>query len=281
MASEVIRNHEPVSAPPHRSHALFPLAIFRVNLRDALAVWQRHFEVYLRLWKMELAAPLIEPFFMIFAFGWGLGSLIASAVGGMGYLSFVGAGVLGFTVISRALFETTYGSYFRMVYQSTFDAILATPIEVESLAFGEICYATTKSLIDAFIILGVLFIFGAATSPLAIFAPLPLVFGSFFAAALSLGITARTFDIDSYNLYLNLYFSAIFLCGVWFPLEVLPAALQWVAWMIPLTSAVDITRAFLTGTLRARHAYEAMYVAFSAFVFAEWAMRSLKRRMVA
>lgn len=281
MASEVIRRHEPFTSPPGRRGGVLPLAILRVNLRDAFAVWLRHFEVYLRLWKMELAAPLIEPFFMIFAFGWGLGSLIASAVAGMSYLSYVGAGVLAFTVISRALFETTYGSYFRMVYQSTFDAILATPVEVESLAFGEICYATTKSLIDAFVILGILSVFGAATSPLAFFAPLPLVLGSFFAASLSLGVTARIFDIDSYNLYLNLYFSAIFLCGVWFPVEVLPAALQWVAWAIPLTSAIDITRALLTGTLRARHAYEALYVVLSALVFAEWAMRSLRRRMVA
>jgi hypothetical protein len=27
-------------------------AFMRVNLRDARAVWLRHFEVYLRLWKM-------------------------------------------------------------------------------------------------------------------------------------------------------------------------------------------------------------------------------------
>ncbi len=265
--------------PPQFARAW--LAIARINLRDVRSVWLRHLEVYLRLWKMELAAPLIEPFFMFFAFGWGIGSLIGSTVTGLPYLSFVGAGVLAFTVISRSLFETTYGSYFRMVYQSTFDAILATPVDVESLAFAEICWATTKALIDSFIILLVLYFFGAATSPLAVFAPLPLLLACFFAAALSLAITAHIHDIDSYNLYLNLYFSAIFLCGVWFPVDVLPAALQWVAWAIPLTSAVDIARAFLTGTLRTRHAYEVVYLLATAFIFTEWALRSLRRRMIA
>jgi lipooligosaccharide transport system permease protein len=257
------------------------LAFARVNLRDALAVWQRHLGVYLRLWKMELAAPLIEPVVMVFAFGWGFASLIVARVAGLSYLSFVGAGVLAFAVISRAVFESSYGSYFRMVYQSTFDAILATPVEVESLALAEIMWAATKALIDAIIILLVLVLFGAASSPLAVFAPLALVGGALFASALSLGVTAHIHDIDSYNLYLNIYFAAIFLCGIWFPVDVLPAALQWIAWAIPLTSAVDLARALLNGTLRMRHLWEILYLLSAAFIFTEWALRSLRRRMVA
>lgn len=257
------------------------LAFTRVNAGDALAVWRRHLEVYLRLWKMELASPLIEPVFMIFAFGWGVGSLIASEVSGVPYLSFVGAGVLAFAVISRAMFETAYGSYFRMVYQATFDAILATPVEAESLAFAEICWATTKSLIDAVIILLILSVFGAAQSPLAVLVPLPLLAGSFFTAALSLGVTAHIHDIDSYNLYIAIFFSAVFLCGVWFPVDVLPRALQVVAWLIPVTGAVDLARALLIGQLRLRHLAELLYLVCASLLCAEWAMRSLRRRMVA
>ena len=266
--------------PPNDLRRVTP-AFFKLNLFDALAVWRRHFEVYLRLWKMELAAPLIEPVFMILAFGWGIGALIASQVSGMTYLAFIGAGVLSFTAISRALFENAYGSYFRMVYQSTFDAILATPVEAESLAFAEICWATTKAFIDSLLILLVLFAFGAAASPYALLAPLPLIFGSFFAAALTLVVTAHTHDIDSYNLYINLYFSAVFLCGVWFPLDVLPDWLRPFAWAIPLTSAIDLARACLGGEFARRHLLEALYLILSAVFFAEWAMRALRRRLVA
>jgi lipooligosaccharide transport system permease protein len=256
------------------------VALLRVNLRDAWAVWLRHLQVYLRLWKMELAAPLVEPVFMIFAFGWGVGSLIAAEVSGLSYLSFAGAGVLAFTVISRAMFETAYGSYFRMVYQATFDAILATPVEPESLAFAEICWATTKALIDSLVILAILAAFGAAQSPLAALAPAPLVVGSFFIGGLTLAVTAHIRDIDSYNLYMAAFFSLVFLCGFWFPVEVLPPALQTVAWLIPLTSAVDLTRGLLSGTLRARHLWELLYLAAAALAAAEWALRSLRRRMV-
>src|SRR3954469_19713460 len=151
--------------------ASLTFAFSKLDVRDALSVWRRHFEVYLRLWKMELAAPLIEPVFMVLAFGWGVGALVASDASGMPYLSFVGAGVLAFAAVSRALFESAYGAYFRMVYQSTFDAILATPVEVESLAFAEIIWATTKAAIDSLIILLVLWAFGAAASGFALLAP--------------------------------------------------------------------------------------------------------------
>jgi lipooligosaccharide transport system permease protein len=259
----------------------FGLALARINGRDAFSVWQRNLEVYLRLWKMLLIPPLFEPIFSIFAFGWGVGSLIASRVEGIPYLSFVGAGLLAFTVIMRALFETTYGSYFRMVYQSTYDSILATPVEVESLAWAEIAWAVSKASFDSVIILFILVLFGAATSPFAALVPIPLILGSLFIAALSLGITARIRDIDSFNLYMAAFFSSIFLCGAWFPLEVLPTALRWLAWAIPLTSAVDLTRAFLTGRFLLRHLLEAFYLLLAAFVCCEWALRSLRRRMVA
>jgi len=257
------------------------LALARVNVRDARSVWQRNLEVYLRLWKVLLLPPLIEPVFSIFAFGWGVGSLILSRVEGIPYLSFVGAGLLAFTVIMRALFETTYGSYFRMVYQSTFDSILATPVEVESLGWAEIFWAVTKAAFDSVVILVILVLFGAATSPFAILAPLPLLLGSLLIAALSLGITAHTHDIDSFNVYLAIFFSSIFLCGAWFPLEVLPTPLRWLAWAIPLTSVVDLTRSFLVGHFLPRHILEAIYLITLSFICCEWALRSLRRRMVA
>ena len=86
------------------------LALSKIDLTDVFAVWQRNSRVYLRLWKTELIAPVIEPIFTFFAFGFGVGSLVASQVEGLSYLSFVGAGVLAFTVLMRAVFEMTYGA---------------------------------------------------------------------------------------------------------------------------------------------------------------------------
>ncbi|HVS80382.1 MAG TPA: ABC transporter permease [Pyrinomonadaceae bacterium] len=257
------------------------LAITQINLRDAFAVWRRDVEVHLRLWKMNLIAPAIEPVFSVLAFGWGLGALVAGKVSGISYLSFVGAGILGLTVLMRAMFETTYAAYFRMVYQSTYDAILATPVDAESLAFAEILWAITHAALDTVIILIVLVIFGAATSPWAALAALPLLVGSVFIAGLSLGFTAHVHDIDAFNIYMAAFFTVMLICGAWFPVDVLPVWLRWIAYAIPLTESIDLTRALLTGRFLSRHVYEAAYLVISAIVACEWAMRSLRKRMVA
>lgn len=257
------------------------LAVTQVNLHDALAVWRRDVEVHLRLWKMNLIAPAIEPVFSVLAFGWGLGALVAGKVSGISYLSFVGAGILGLTVLMRAMFETTYAAYFRMVYQSTYDAILATPVDAESLAFAEILWAITHAAFDTFIIIIVLAVFGAATSPWAVLTPVPLLTGSVFIAGLSLAITAHVRDIDAFNIYMAAFFTVMLICGAWFPVDVLPVWLRFVAYAVPLTEAIDLSRAFLTGRFLTRHIYEAIYLVISAVVACEWAMRSLRRRMVA
>src|SRR5258708_12036752 len=152
------------------------LAATQINLRDALAVWRRNVAVHLRLWKLNMVAPIIEPVISVLGFGWGIGALVAGKVSGSSYLTFAGAGILGITVLIRAMFETTYPPYFRMVYQSTYDAILATPVDAESLAFAEILWAVTHGLFDTLVILVLLPVFAAATSPSSLLSPLPLLF---------------------------------------------------------------------------------------------------------
>lgn len=257
------------------------MAISNVDLRDTLAVWRRNVVVHLRVWKMNLVAPIIEPVISILGFGWGIGALVLGQVAGISYLSFAGAGLLTITVLMRAMFETTYASYFRMVYQSTYDAILATPVDAESLACAEILWAITHGAFDTLIIMTVLVIFGAATSWWALLAPVPLLFGAMFMAGLSLGVTAHVHDIDAFNLYLAMFFSTMYLTGAFFPLEVLPMWLQWPARVLPTTESIELTRAFLTGRFLPQHLFSGLYLIISALVACEWAMRSLRRRMVA
>src|SRR5215813_4125320 len=257
------------------------LAVAQLNPRDSFAIWRRNVIVHLRVWKLNLVAPIIEPVISVAGFGLGIGALVAGRVSGISYLSFVGAGLLSITVLMRAMFEMTYASYFKMVYQSTYDAILATPVDAESLALGEILWALTHALFDTIIIMIVLAIFGAATSPWAVLAPLPLIIGATFMAGLSLGITAHVHDIDAFNLVMALFFSTMYVSGAFFPLEGLPAWLRIPSRVLPLTESIELTRAFLTGRFRGAHVYEAIYLLISALIACEWAMRSLRKRMVA
>lgn len=249
-------------------------------MRDTFSVWQRNLLVYRRMWKTELVAPIVEPIFTFLAFGFGVGALVTSKVEGLSYLAFVGAGVLCLMVFIKTILEATYGAYFRMVYQNTYDAILATPIAVESLCFAEIIWAVSKSMIDGILILLVVALFGGATSPFAPLALFPLLLCCLFLAAFSLLITAKIHDIDYFNIYLALFFSSVFLTGAWFPIDILPVWLKVLAYVWPLTSAVDLVRACLVGNFVWQHLLEIFYLLIVSFIFIELSLRSLRKRMV-
>ncbi|MEP7341933.1 MAG: ABC transporter permease [Acidobacteriota bacterium] len=255
------------------------LALSQINAGDSVRVWRRNYDVYVRLWKTEMVAPLFEPIFSVMGFGWGVGSLVAGNVMGVPYLTFVGAGLLSFTALLRALFECTYGSYFRMVYQSTFDAILCTPVQVESLGLAEIGWGASKALFDGLFVLAVLAAFGAVQSPLGILIPIALTIGALWVAALSLFITSRIHDINNYNFYMAFVFSYLWISGAYFPLERMPALVQWLAWAVPLTSAVDISRQLMIGHLSWKMLAEAFYLVAAFLITAEIALRGLRKRL--
>jgi lipooligosaccharide transport system permease protein len=256
------------------------LALANVNFGDLIRVWQRNYDVFIRLWRTEVIAPLFEPVFSVIGFGWGVGSLVAGKVMGMPYLTFVGAGLLAFTALLRALFECTYGSYFRMVYQSTFDAVLCTPVEVESLAMGEIASGASKALFNGLFVLAVLTAVGAVHSPYGILIPVVLGIGGLWVAALSLLVTSRVRDIDYFNFYMAFFFSYLWISGAYFPLESLPKFVQIIAWLVPVTSTVDILRRLMVGNIGWPILFESLYLILAFLVTAELALRSLRRRLV-
>ena len=104
--------------------------------------------------------------------------------------------------------------------------------------------------------------------------------GCVFLGSLSLGVTGHIFEIDYFNVFFALFFSTIFLCGAWFPVEMLPNWLQIIAYILPTTSVIDLTRACLSGTFEVRHLYETIYLLIVSSVAFEWSLRSLRRRMV-
>ena len=144
----------------------------RATLRNlsfrALRVWQRDADVYFTTWKTEFLPPLLEPILYVLAFGLGLGQLIRHVEYNgrtLGYLEFMAPGIVAVAIMFWAFFESTFSSYVRMYYQKTFDAILATPLLVEDVILGELLWATSKSVIAATIMLGVLTALGLVAWP--------------------------------------------------------------------------------------------------------------------
>ncbi|MCX8031763.1 MAG: ABC transporter permease, partial [Thermodesulfovibrionales bacterium] len=82
----------------------------------------------------------------LIALGYGLGGFIKE-INGLSYIEFIAPGIIMSSAMYAASYECTYGTYVRMEYQKTFDAILATPILFNELVLGEMLWGATKSLI--------------------------------------------------------------------------------------------------------------------------------------
>ncbi|MHB8869821.1 MAG: ABC transporter permease [Thermoleophilia bacterium] len=248
--------------------------------RRFVQVWRRNAYVFVKLWKTNLFPPLIEPYLYLLALGLGVGFYV-DQIDGVDYLTFVAPGIIVVTSIMQATFECTYGSYFRMAFQSTFDAIISTPVSPEEVSLGEISWGATRAMINAGALMVSLAIFGRldlAWAP-AILA-LQFLVGVQFAA-LSLLITSKVRQTEYFNFFLSgVIFPVQMLTGAFFPLSRIPDFVQPVAWAVPLTSAIDLTRGIMLDRLGTHSLLELAYLVVTTAVFVELALRSMRRRLI-
>jgi lipooligosaccharide transport system permease protein len=188
-----------------------------------------------------------EPTLYLLGLGYGLGFFIGE-MGEIPYLSFLASGIIASSAMTTASFEGMYSVFTRMVPQRTYDAIMATPLEVDDILAGEMLWCATKSVISAVAILIVATLLGVVSGWQALWV-IPVVFVtglSFAGPAIMMAAIARNYDF--FNYYFVLVVTPMFiLCGVFYPTTTLPAPMQDLVQMLPLTHAVALTRPLVTG----------------------------------
>lgn len=247
----------------------------------ALRVWQRNRDVFLRLWKTELWPPFVEPILQILALGFGLGAYVTS-VNGMSFIQFLAPGFVASGVMFASSFECTYGSFIRMEFQRTFDAIIATPASVEDVIGGEMLWGMSRGTFAAVVVLIVIAVFGLVLSPLGGLAAIPVAMleGLMFAA-LAMAFTAIAPAIDSFNYFITLGLTPMFLfSGVYFPISNLAPPLQVLAWFSPLTHAVLPIRALVLGQAGLWILGDILWMAVLTFVMFNVALHLMRRRLI-
>jgi lipooligosaccharide transport system permease protein len=243
-------------------------------------VWMRNAQVYLALWKFNVFPALAEPILFIFVFGLGIGSYI-DEMEGVPYLEFVAPGILGIAAIMQATFECTYGSYFRMRMQNTFEGIISTPVSAAEVGAAEIAWGATRGLVTSVLVLSVLAVFGVFHSLMVLLIPLLTFLAAFNFAAIAIIVTSRIAQMEYFHFYFaGFVLPAQFLCGTFFPVSRFPAPVQAVAWVIPLTSFVDVMRSLTLDRLSGTLLPETVWALVSTLILTELAVRSMQRRLV-
>ena len=245
-----------------------------------LRVWLRNAQVFVALWKFNVFPSLAEPMLYIFIIGIGIGSYIKE-IEGVPYIDFVAAGVLGSAAIMQATFECTYGSFFRMRIQNTFEGIISTPVSAGEVSLAEISWGATRGLFNSSLVIIVLLFLGVLQHWQVIFVPLLMFVAAFSFAAIAILVTSRIAQME----YFHFYFAGFvlpcqFMCGTFFPISRFPEAIQLIAWVIPFTSLVDLTRSLMLDRMHRGMIIEAAWVLVSTLVVTELAVRSMHRRLV-
>ena len=208
---------------------------------DAFAVWRRN----IRVWK-KLIGPAIlmnfgEPILYLLGLGFGLGHFVGE-MGGMPYLAFLASGIIASSAMTTATFEGMYSVYTRMDPQRTYEAMMATPLEVDDILAGEMIWCGTKSLFSGIAILAVASLLGVVDGWQALWV-LPVVFliGLCFAG-MAMVMSAFATNYDFFNYYFVLAITPMFiLSGVFYPVESLPALAQGAVQLLPFLRVTCLT----------------------------------------
>jgi lipooligosaccharide transport system permease protein len=251
----------------------------------AFRMVQRNLIVYKHTW-MVILSGFFEPLFYLLGIGFGLNAMIGET-GGMAYSAFVAPGLLAASCMNGAISDGFFNIFFKLHYQKTYDGILATPMRVPDIAFGEMLWALFRGSAYAAAFLLLLLLLGESIGPRMILSPwailaLPaalLVSAAF--AAIALLITSFVRKVQDFDVVVGLVMTPMFLfSGAFFPVSQLPAVLQWIVWLAPLSHGVAMLRQLTTGEVDAAifgHAAYLLAAGTSAFAVA---MARLERALV-
>jgi lipooligosaccharide transport system permease protein len=244
-------------------------------------VWRRDQDVFMKTYRVNFIPPLVEPLFYLVGLGFGLGGFVRPQEG-LPYIVFIAPALVATSMMYSSFFECTYGSFVRMYYQKTFDAIIATPLSLEEVIAGELLWGATKSLINSAIVLGVISLFGLVSSPFVLLIP-PLSFlvGLLFSAV-AMCFTAISPNIDSFNYPSFLFITPMFiLSGTFFSITSLPVEVQAVANVFfPLFHAVTLTRALSVGGLSATLLLNLSWFLVTTPFFFVLSINLMKKRLI-
>lgn len=259
------------------------MSVMGVSYRS-YRVWQRNRDVVLRLWFVELVPPIVGPLIMMSALGLGLGAFVELG-GDQAYIAFLTPGILSIFPMLWAMFDCGWGAYGRMNMQGVYDAVIATPLNVEDVIAGEIFFGASRGALQAVHILIAASLFTPAydilQSPLAVLAiPNAFLAGLIFGS-LAMSFTSIAPSMSAYNFLFAFVINPLFwFGGAFYPLERLPDGLEILAHFLPITHIVQINRGLVEGDMHWSHLGNlAVALAFAAAFFA-LAILSMRRRLI-
>ena len=217
------------------------------------ALVHRNYTVFRRGWLLFLTG-FFEPVFYLFSIGVGVGAMVGGfEVGGrqIGYTDFVAPAMLATAAMNGAVMDSTFNVFFKLKFQKTYDAVLATPMGPRDVARGEIAWAVLRGAVYSAGFLLVMVAMGLVDSWWAVLALPAAVLTGFAFAAVGMALTTFMRSWQDFDLITLVVLPMFLFSTTFFPLSVYPSGLQVVVQCLPLYHAVELMRALTTGVVHA------------------------------
>ncbi len=184
--------------------------------------------------------PLIKPLAIMQPITTKLEGIIP---GNPNYFEFIAPGIVAMIVMTAVLTGLA-ASVSREKEQGTLDGILISPINRLAIILGKSLSQAIRGLVQGIIVLLLAFLLFGVTVQGNIFIVLLLLLLGIFSFV-GLGILVSTIaskQETATQLLFMFQFPMLFLSGVFFPIALMPAFMQKIAYVIPLTYAIEALR---------------------------------------
>lgn len=195
-----------------------------------------------------------SPFLFLIGLGVGLGLLVdanrgAAGVDGVPYLVFLAPALSMAGAMQTSSQENTYGVFGGFKWFPMFFAMNGTPIGPAHIVIGFQVAVLVRALVAlvAFSLVMILFGIGDPLGALLLI-PIGLLLSTAVGFAVMSWVATQTEDRGQLSFIERFVVVPLTLfSGTYFPLETLPALLQWIGWISPLWHAAELGRAVLYG----------------------------------
>ncbi|NDK31083.1 ABC transporter [Nesterenkonia sp. Hz 6-5] len=201
-----------------------------------------------------LFSSTFQPIMYILAMGLGLGVLVGaetdfSAYGADSYLMYIAPAILASTVAMTAGIEFTFPVMEGFRWRRKYFGAQATALSPQQVAAGHILGVCCRFGIHALIFTGVLFAFGALSSPAAILMIFSAVLGGLAMGLPIMAYISTLRDEKGHAAMIQRFvIMPLFLfSGTFYPLTNLPQFLQVIGWISPMWHANELGRTFAFG----------------------------------
>ncbi|MBE6527648.1 MAG: ABC transporter [Thermoplasmata archaeon] len=207
---------------------------YRVAWGDLQYMWGNKIEV--------LLSSLIGPLLYLLAFGFGVGGTMEDPDT---YVMYIVPGIISLTTLSATFSTVSMKVLVQRLFYMSFDELLLCPIHITSIILGK----TVQGIVRAFISCTILLVVGWLISPEVVISPwiiLAILVGGLMFSLLGLLAGILTNKTQNLSLFSSIVVVPMtFLCGTLFDVDVLPDAVAYAIYVLPLTHLSNLMRGIM------------------------------------